>query len=145
MNNKNYLIGVIILILLAGAIVLISPKNQADNVGRIGERFEAEVEVLSPEPGQVVSSPLEVAGKAKGTWFFEANIVVTLKDQNGNILAKEGFMTADEWMTTDYANFSGTLSFSVPDTEYGLLLIEKDNPSGLEEFDAEFVVPIRFR
>lgn len=105
----------------------------------------AEVVLSTPMTGQIVSSPLTVSGKAKGNWFFEANIPVTLKDENGKILVQKGVQAQGEWMTTDYVNFTTVLEFEQPTTQYGVLLIEKDNPSGLPENDASYAVPVRFR
>lgn len=109
------------------------------------EHTEPEVVVTTPEFGATVSSPLKVTGRAKGFWFFEANIPVTLKDQNGKILAQQGFQAKGEWMTEDYVEFEGELTFDDPETEYGVLIINKDNPSGLPELDASFAVPVRFK
>ena len=105
----------------------------------------AEVVVESPVRGQIVTSPLTVKGVARGTWYFEANLPVTLKDSNGNVLAQKGFQAKSEWMTTDFVPFEDTLTFSQPQTEFGLLVIERDNPSGLPEFDKSFIVQVRFR
>src|SRR3989344_2984279 len=91
---------------------------------------EPEVVIESPAYGALVKSPLTVSGKAKGFWFFEANIPVTLKDQTGQVLVQKGFMATGEWMTEDYVDFTGTLEFATPTTEFGVLIINKDNPSG---------------
>lgn len=104
-----------------------------------------EVVVDMPMVGDKVSSPLKVEGKARGFWFFEANIPVTLKDSNGKVLAHEGFMATENWMTSDYVKFEGTLTFSTPTTDTGTLFIEKDNPSGDPSRDASFAVPVRFK
>ncbi|MBI4363448.1 MAG: Gmad2 immunoglobulin-like domain-containing protein [Candidatus Doudnabacteria bacterium] len=138
----NSFIKIIILVILVLAILytLPQPSNHEE------EPFlETDVQVATPKPGDLVSSPLVVEGKARGTWFFEANLPVTLKDSNGKILAQKGFMAQGEWMTEDHVSFEGTLEFAQPETEYGVLLIEKDNPSELSEFDASFAVPVRFR
>lgn len=104
-----------------------------------------EVVVETPKPGDLVTSPLVVKGQARGYWFFEANLPITLKDENGKILAQQGFQAIGDWITNDYVRFEGTLDFANPETEFGVLIIEKDNPSGLSEFDASFAVPVRFR
>jgi hypothetical protein len=105
----------------------------------------AEVVVTVPTQGQTVTSPMTVTGKAKGNWFFEANLPVTLKDQNGKVLAQKGAQAQGDWMTTDYVNFTTVLEFTTPETQYGVLLIQKDNPSGLTENDASYAIPVRFR
>jgi len=116
-----------------------------------GRNFEdpnariSEVLLESPAFGQVVASPLEVKGQALGTWFFEANIPVTLKDEQGKVLAQKGMQAQEDWMTSDFVTFSGVLEFASPQTEFGVLIIEKDNPSGLPENDASYAVPVRFR
>jgi hypothetical protein len=106
---------------------------------------EPEVVLDTPSYGGLVSSPLHVSGKAKGFWFFEANIPVTLKDQNGKVLAQKGFMATSDWMTPEYVPFEGDLEFSTPETEFGVLIINKDNPSGLPEHDASYAIPVRFK
>jgi hypothetical protein len=105
----------------------------------------AEVVVENVAAGQLVRSPLNVKGKARGNWFFEANIPVTLKDQTGKVLTQKGFQAKGDWMTTEFVEFEGTLEFSNPATEFGTLVIAKDNPSGLEQFDKEISIPVRFR
>ncbi|MBX4188290.1 MAG: Gmad2 immunoglobulin-like domain-containing protein [Candidatus Doudnabacteria bacterium] len=105
----------------------------------------AEVVINTPTRGATVKSPLTVTGKAKGNWFFEANIPVTLKDSNGKVLAQIGAQAQSDWMTTDYVNFTAVLNFPIPSTEFGVLLIEKDNPSGLPENDASYAIPVKFK
>jgi hypothetical protein len=107
--------------------------------------IQPEVIVDTPQPGDLVTSPLPVKGRATGFWYFEANLPVTLKDTDGNILAQKGFQAQGEWMTEEYVEFEDILTFTTPGTEYGVLVIEKDNPSGLSEFDASFAVPVRFK
>ena len=109
------------------------------------EHAEPEVILDYPKYGDVVASPLTVVGKAKGTWFFEANLPVTLKDDKGNVLIKIGAMAQSDWMTTEYVPFSVTLPFDPGTSEFGVLIIEKDNPSGLSEFDSSFAIPVRFK
>lgn len=116
--------------------------------GRIFEEAdheEQEVMVDVPKYGDLVVSPLHVTGRARGFWFFEANIPVTLKDQNGNVLAQKGFHATSDWMTEDFVPFEGTLEFATPTTDYGVLIIQKDNPSGDPQFDAAYAIPVRFK
>lgn len=112
---------------------------------KASEEKSPEVVVEIPKSGDLIKSPLTVKGKAKGSWFFEANIPVTLKDQSGKVLAQKGFQAKGDWMATGYVEFEGLLTFTAPTTQYGTLQIEKDNPSGLEINDGSFVVPVRFK
>jgi hypothetical protein len=101
--------------------------------------------VDSPAPGDVISSPLEMSGMARGTWFFEGDFPVDLMNKYGKIIG-QGFVTAQgEWMTEQFVPFTGTLTFVKPDTkESGLLVFRKDNPTGLPEHDDEAAIPVFF-
>lgn len=131
-----------------GVISDTEPVTCTTEDGQVFSEEESSVpEVILDTPafGELVSSPMTVTGRARGFWFFEANIPVTLKDQNGNILVQKGFQANGDWMTPEYVEFSDTLTFPQPTTDFGVLIINKDNPSGLEEFDASFAVPVRFK
>ena len=173
MNNK-YLQATVLIALAAGALFLLSQKKQEpiivtdfgscqmaggeiiqDNPIRCrmpgGQTFdseenpEPEVVLDMPAYGDLVKSPLTVTGKARGTWFFEANLPVTLKDENGKVLAQVGAQAQSDWMTTDYVPFTATLTFDPGTVQYGVLIIEKDNPSGMPEFDSSFAIPVKFK
>lgn len=132
-----------ILVLLIGvAVIYLIPRRQAEEPT---VTYNPEVVVETPAWGDLVSSPLKVSGKARGTWYFEANLPVRLEDQTGKILAQKGFSAIGDWMTEDYVEFADILEFATPATEYGRIIIDKDNPSGLSEFDASFAIPVRFR
>jgi hypothetical protein len=109
------------------------------------ENLEGDVVLNYPQYGDLITSPLTVVGKARGTWYFEANLPVTLKDDTGKVLVQKGAQAQSDWMTTDYVPFSVNLTFDPGDAEFGVLIIEKDNPSGLPEFDSSFAIPVRFK
>lgn len=115
------------------------PADQAEGVN------VPDVVVDSPRAGDLVASPLEVRGKARGFWYFEAAIPVALKDQAGNVLAEQPLQAKGDWMTEHHVPFEGTLEFTPPSTKFGVLVFEKDNPSGLPEHGGSFTVPVRFR
>ncbi len=106
---------------------------------------QAKVRVTNPSPNEIIASPLMITGEARGTWFFEATFPVKLLDGNGNTIAV-GFAQAQaDWMTTNFVPFLSSLAFDVPATSTGTLVLEKDNPSGLPENDAEVLIPVRFQ
>lgn len=119
---------------------------EEDCVLELEENLELDEEVLdsmplvsSPLPGETVTSPLVIEGEAKGTWFFEANLPLKLIDSNNNIIA-EGFALAqDDWMTEDYVPFVGSISYETEE-EIVYLVIEKNNPSDLPEFDDQIII-----
>jgi hypothetical protein len=91
-----------------------------------------------------IKSPLIITGKASGVWYFEATFPVILTNWDGLIIAEAYASAKDEWMTEDFVDFEVKLEFKA-DTSVsnrGTLILQKDNPSGLPEFDdaLEFTV-----
>lgn len=121
-------------------------ETDKDNESELQTTQNINVLISSPEPSQIVTSPLLVQGKISGSWFFEATLPFSLVDSEENIISA-GYAVADgDWMTEDLVPFSGVLDFSVPvDLESGYLIISKDNPSGLPENDGLIKMPVRFK
>lgn len=99
----------------------------------------------TPKENEKISSPLTVSGKARGNWFFEANLPLVLTNWDGLIIA-EGYATAQEdWMTEDFVPFEGVIEFAKPEYgERGFLIVKKDNPSGLPEHDDAVEIMVFF-
>ncbi len=100
--------------------------------------------VNSPKPLDLVSSPLSISGEARGYWYFEASFTVRMVDSNGNVLGEHYATAQEEWMTEDFVSFEAELAFDNPQTETGILILEKANASGLEEHADELRIPVRF-
>lgn len=103
------------------------------------------IRVADPAPDTVISSPLLVAGEARGSWYFEASFPVKLLDGNGKEIASAPAQAKEPWMTENFVPFEVSLEFSRPETSNGYLILKKDNPSGLPEHDRELKIPVRFR
>jgi hypothetical protein len=99
--------------------------------------------VQSPKPGAVISSPLKIRGRARGSWFFEGDFPLILKDRKGRVIAR-GYVTArGEWMTKKFVPFEGSLTFEKPAAgERGTLVFKKDNPSDRPELDDSLELPV---
>jgi hypothetical protein len=95
-----------------------------------------------PKPNDVVSSPINIRGEARGYWFFEASFPVKLTDKDGNIIAQHYAQAKDDWMSEDFVPFSADLEFFFSGTEKGELILEKDNPSGLPEYEDFLRIPV---
>ena len=121
----------------ASRLVHISPK---------GNCRSDYITLDSPLPGETISSPLTIKGKARGAWFFEGDFPVILLDGQGKKVA-ESYVTAQgEWMTKNFVEFEGTIDFK---TTYsgtrGALVLKKDNPTGLPQFDDSLEIPINIK
>lgn len=102
--------------------------------------------VISPLKDDLISSPLSIAGRARGTWFFEGSFPLELQDQYKNVIAQGHASAQGEWMTEDFVPFLGTLQFNnfIPGQK-GFLVLKKDNPSGLSENDDQIKIPVIFK
>jgi hypothetical protein len=102
------------------------------------------VQLISPQEDEVMRSPYQVSGFVSGTWYFEASFPVILRASDGTILAETYAEAQSDWMTEDLVPFISELVFDSGDYVEGELVIIKDNPSGLPEYDAQVVYPVRF-
>ncbi|HRY52630.1 MAG TPA: Gmad2 immunoglobulin-like domain-containing protein [Candidatus Portnoybacteria bacterium] len=103
------------------------------------------IKVEMPLASALVQSPLKIKGQARGTWYFEASFPVKLIDSNGKILASAPAQAQGDWMTEDWVPFELSLSFDAPQSASGVLILQKDNPSGLPVNDDSISVPVRFK
>ncbi len=114
----------------------------------IGNELEKKdlIRIDNPRPNAKITSPLQISGEARGTWFFEANFPVVLLDNEGNKIVEHYATAEEDWMTEDFVPFKSTLEFESPGAgESGTLILKKANPSGLPENDDELIVPMIFR
>jgi hypothetical protein len=123
------------------AIVEASPGEEtaADSIFNL-------IDVVSPQAGVDVSSPLAVSGKARGYWFFEATAPVVVANWDGLIIA-EGYIEAQgDWMTEEFVPFTGEITYEQELDTYsasGTIIFMKANPSGLTENDEAFEMPVQ--
>lgn len=153
---KNTLIVVLIIIVIGlGYWVLKDSKDvaQIDNSAATSTVIGTtdgnnivktiEVEIASPQIGAVVASPVAVEGKARGGWFFEANLPLKVLDAAGKVVGTGNAMATGEWMTNEPVPFKGSISYQVAKDQDGTLVIAKDNPSGMPKNDGEVRVPVK--
>ena len=115
----------------------------AENIGNELAKINL-IKINNPRPNQKVGSPLTITGEARGNWFFEASFPIKIYDADKNLLGIGIAQAQGEWLTTDFVPFLATLEFTLSQTPTGLLILEKDNPSGLAEYDDRLAVPISF-
>ena len=83
-------------------------------------------------------------GSALGTWYFEGSFPVVLEDMKGNVIAQGPATAKGDWMSTSSVPFSAVLSWTSTAATSGVLILKKDNPSGLPENDQEISFPVVF-
>ncbi|MFH1714351.1 MAG: Gmad2 immunoglobulin-like domain-containing protein [Candidatus Nealsonbacteria bacterium] len=138
--------------LAQGYLVLESYPRQCKTPGNesfteyIGNELEKMnlIRVSWPRPNESVKSPILIKGEARGYWFFEADFPVRVYDENGKLLGTAIAQAESDWMTEDFVSFSLVMAFGNPETKKGTLVLEKDNPSDIPEFDDQLIIPINF-
>ena len=145
--NKIVVISIIVIVLIVGSFVYFFQFNK-DSIKeslKIENRQDTIV-VFSPIKDSLVSSPLTISGRARGTWFFEGSFPIELLDAYRNTIA-EGHVTAQgEWMTEGFVKFIGNIQFNnYIKGQKGILVLKKDNPTGLVEYDDSVEIPITFK
>jgi hypothetical protein len=100
--------------------------------------------VSNPRSNQKISNPVQVTGKARGSWFFEASFSMELFSANNKSLGTAKARAQGDWMSEGFVPFTSDLNFSFPDTKTGKLVISNANPSGLEQNHKELIIPVTF-
>lgn len=112
----------------------------------IGNELEKQslIRVNQPRPNNLITSPFEIKGEARGYWYFEASFPVKLLDGNGVEIGRGIAQAKSDWMVEDFVPFELIIEFQTPATKKGTLVLEKDNPSDLPENDDELIIPVSF-
>jgi len=152
MKKTILIIVAIILVIVAGIILLTNkPSKQSEilTAHYSGTNASTSILVDSIAPGDFVSSPLNIAGKARG-WYFEGSFPVSLVDGDGLIIASGIAQAKGDWMTSEFVPFEVQIVFVKPANasafgNRGSLILKKDNPSGMPAYDASIEIPVKFK
>jgi Immunoglobulin-like domain of bacterial spore germination len=130
----------------------ISTPHEATNTVDTPEENESSnmavsdlIKVETPLPHAEVQSPLTIKGQARGTWYFEGEFQIQLKDKDDNLLARTPAIAQGPWMTEDFVPFEATLRFDPPGDAQGTLVLQKANPSDNPENDRSYTIPVIFQ
>jgi len=110
------------------------------------EQGNANIILDYPKDNQIITSPLEITGEAKGIWYFEASFPVILTNWDGLIIAEGIAQAQGDWMTEKFVPFKAILEFKndLSVSNRGSLILKKDNPSGLPENDDALEISVFF-
>jgi hypothetical protein len=104
-----------------------------------------EVAVTSPQLNQLVKSPIKIAGKARGGWYFEGSFPIKLIDEDGSVIGNTTAKATSNWQTTDFVPFTASLNFSpIHPKGSANLVMQKDNPSGLPTNEMQVLLPVSY-
>ncbi len=146
MNKKILFFSFMIMIVFGTYFLLQKEKPNPEEIDRADEKKTEniiKIRNVSVQSGDYIKSPLVITGEARGIWYFEASFPIDLKDGNGFIIAQSHAEAQGEWMTENFVPFVAKIEFTKPkDKNTGTLILKKDNPSGLSEYDESFEIPI---
>ncbi|GEM_PF-5753254 len=169
MNNRIYLFGGISLFLVTGAvayytytittqpntsivlpsigiIATTSSKESPIPLAPTSSSTESMIIVTSPIPNTLIKSPLTISGEARGMWYFEGTFPIELRDSEGKTIATtSSATTTKEWMTKEFVPFNALLTWTNTTATSGVLILKRDNPSGVAENDSSVSIPVSFR
>lgn len=131
---KKYIIILIIIFLALGFFVFSNKFQKEDTIYNNASANDIVIEL--PYPDAVTGKEFSVIGRARGSWFFEGSFPLEVLDENGKSIAVGYAQAEGEWMTTEFVPFKGEIK--VPESYIGkaVLVLKKDNPSGIPEKDA---------
>ncbi len=140
------LIFIFILILIASGVFIISRYYGKEKLPSEGINLKKDLIFLkTPTFNEIIENPVLIEGNARGFWFFEAEFPVKIFDEAGNILGWVSARAKGDWMTENFVEFEAILKFKEPSTVKGIIVLEKNNPSGLAEYDDSLIVPVKFK
>ena len=121
---------VLVLVSLAAGVLAQEAAAEPPAIPRAGE-VHPQVQLATPLPGEDAASPLRVAGRARGTWYFEASFPVRVLGPDGRELGVGVAQAQEPWMTEGWVPFEAEVSFDAPADACLTMVLEKANPSGL--------------
>ena len=147
MKNFYIIAGVLVLLLGMGYVLYTQTANAPTEVPVDTPTFtytnatSENIRVDAPQPNAVVSNTFVVSGAAAG-WYFEASFPIEVTDSNGTIIAQLPATAQGDWMTSEFVPFSATVTVTNGYTGPATIILKKDNPSGLPEYDASVSYPV---
>lgn len=99
--------------------------------------------VYTPVKDAKLTSPVGVVGKVPGSWSSEASFPIRINDSLGRVVAQGAGQLLGDWMTDQLVPFSAKLTYSSAAAGQGILVLQKDNPSGQVSNDDTVSVPIQ--
>lgn len=99
------------------------------------------ISLTSPKVGAIVPSQFALMGQARGNWYFEASFPVEVRAVGGSVIATALAQAEDDWMTTELVPFTAVVNTGAYKGP-AIIILKKDNPSGLPENDASVSIPV---
>lgn len=141
--KKN--IAYISIVVVAVAVVFFIYNNKNDIVIKPSD-VDNLIVLVVPIKNAEISSPLVVAGRARGSWFMDSKFPIILLDSYDNVVSESHATAQSKWKNDEFVKFTGNIQFSnFIKGSKGKLVLKKDNSTGLPEYDDSLEIPIIFK
>ncbi len=154
MTKVNKIFLILCLVILVGtsifALFVVLSPHKVNNIlpqNNNEPSINSGLEVFSPKPNDVVSSPLKITGVVKGDGWtgFEGQVGrVTLQDSTGKELASAPLTATTEW-TQLPTHFEANVTFNKGQATSGKLIFHNENASGDPKKEKTFIIPVTFK
>ena len=114
----------------------------ATSVFRYINASQDDIFLISPQPGESVTTTIPLHGFARGPWYFEATFPVEVRDANGKVIGSSQAKAQSDWMTESFVPFTAELDLKVLYNGAATIVLKKDNPSGDPSKDATLSFPV---
>jgi len=148
LTNAGLFLTIVAVIGIIGLVVWYTKINNVTEEQKVIEP-ESKIEgnkddlvFFSVAPGDTISGILNFSGTIKNAYFFEANILVNILDQNKKLLEVGHGTATTEWMTSEPVSFEGSIDLTGLPTGPGYIQIANDNPSDRRDLDKFIYIPI---
>lgn len=145
---RSALIALVVVALIGAGVLYFANQapEQVPSETKAGFTYanasEDDIVIDAPKPEGNVGKTLTVSGKARGYWYFEASFPVTIIQPSGATLLETYMQAEGDWMTTEFVPFSRSITIPGSYTGPAIMILKKDNPSGIPENDASVSFPI---
>ncbi len=145
-NRKAFTSYIIPLIALVSLFVYVSYKNNLvdkETSNKYTTEKGLDFTLEYPLPNAEVPCEFEIEGEISSSWFFEGSFLV--KIYVGNKVVHESVAYSEEdWLKDGTISFYSDIDCKEGCVGEGKIVLEKDNPSGLEENSDRYEIPVTF-
>jgi len=106
------------------------------------QQTSAEVEIIAPESGSTVSSPLRVEGVAPQDWYFEAIFTAELHDASGAVIAEAPAQAQTDWTVPGPVPFLVEFTYTSAAEQNGTIVLIADRTGEPEPPLREVRIPV---
>ena len=114
-----------------------TPEQEPRSTNRASRKSDGpqHLQLKSPRPGELISSPLNVSGRAPGHWYFEGEFPLLLKDAHGKTIGSASAKAQERWMTRKQVPFRARIRFEKPKTTTGTLVLLQAAQKNGEQYE----------